>query len=50
MNKSTVNAFSDNSANGQRVQMIIQPKAPDQEPAQDNTPASEATSGDLNNQ
>ncbi|WP_232846413.1 lipopolysaccharide transport periplasmic protein LptA [Amphritea pacifica] len=50
MNKSTVNAFSDNSANGQRVQMIIQPKAPDQEPAQDDTPGPEATSGDLNNQ
>ena len=51
MNKSTVNAFSDNSGNGQRVQMIIQPKATAQEPpANDDKPISEAASGELNNQ
>jgi len=51
MNKSTVNAFSDHSGNGQRVQMIIQPKATAQEPpANDDKPISEAASGELNNQ
>lgn len=50
MNKNTVNAFSDKSDNGQRVQMIIQPKATEQEPpVNEDKPVSEATSGELNN-
>ncbi len=55
MNRSTVNAFGDNSANGQRVQMIIQPKAAAQvPPIEDETTtvesASDATAGELGNQ
>ncbi|WP_428033547.1 lipopolysaccharide transport periplasmic protein LptA [Amphritea sp.] len=56
MNKSTVNAFSDHSIDGQRVQMIIQPKSTQQTtPAEDNTatgqqPAADAAAGELSNQ
>lgn len=55
MNKSTVNAFGDNSADGQRVQMIIQPKpAALETPAADKTttgkPVSDAAAGELSNQ
>lgn len=55
MNKSTVNAFGDTSADGQRVQMIIQPKPAAQEaPVEDKTttgkPASDAAAGEISNQ
>ncbi|WP_299198634.1 lipopolysaccharide transport periplasmic protein LptA [uncultured Amphritea sp.] len=55
MNKSTVNAFGDTSADGQRVQMIIQPKAAEQTtPVEDKTTtgksASDAAAGEISNQ
>ncbi len=50
MKKSTVNAFSDNSSKGERVQMIIQPKAAPETVTPETKDASESPIGEANSQ
>lgn len=50
MKKSTVNAFSDNSSKGERVQMVIQPKAAPEKATPETKDASESPTGEANSQ
>lgn len=50
MKKSTVNAFSDSSSKGERVQMIIQPKAPPEKQVSEDEATSKPSAGESNSQ
>ena len=50
MKKSTVNAFGDNSSKGERVQMIIQPKATPETPAPKAETDTNPSAGESNSQ